>query len=53
MFFSRMKGPVPTPGAQMRILRDCLLWPVLALLFALFWVIDLRRQDFEKEFGAD
>ncbi|MCJ2180016.1 hypothetical protein [Novosphingobium album (ex Hu et al. 2023)] len=48
-YFSGIQGPVPVPGRLRRDVRDGLFWPVWLLLFALIWLIGLRRQAFEKE----
>lgn len=51
--FAGIEGPVPAPGRLGRDVRDGLLWPVWLILFALFWLIALRRQAFESELTGD
>lgn len=51
--FNGIKGPVPVPGRLRRDIRDGLFWPVWLVLFALFWLIALRRQAFENELTGD
>ncbi|SFF86822.1 hypothetical protein SAMN05518801_102321 [Novosphingobium sp. CF614] len=51
--FFRIQGPVPVPGRFRRDARDALLWPVWLMLFAVLWLIELRRQEFEKELTGD
>ena len=51
--FSGIKGPVPVPGRLRRDIRDGVFWPVWLLLFALIWLAERRRQDFENEFTGE
>ncbi|MCT2398711.1 hypothetical protein [Novosphingobium mangrovi (ex Huang et al. 2023)] len=52
--FAGIQGPVPVPGRFRRDVRDALFWPIWLVLYAVFWVVELRRQAFEEDFaGAD
>lgn len=51
--FSGIQGPVPVPGRLRRDIRDGVFWPVWLVLFALFWLIGLRRQAFERDLPGE
>ena len=52
-WFAGILGPVPLPGRRQRDRRDALLWPIWLLLYAFIWLMERRRQSFERELSED